>query len=670
MVWGVILALTPSVSAESMTLVLRDGRVWEGRVFDLGGASLEVTRRGGRRTISKVEIERWIWSPGEDAAEAPGELPWLLILLDGHELPGKVRYVEGRDEWAVDLANGSGEAKYPTSSVIRVVQPSGAASDDSFTPRRDFEDRLSRAIEDVLSDEVGRQKSGSEFISKAGYFAVPKIDSILNEFVNGKRPMADDHYRRLELLAIPERIRMGLPIRLLNSIPNVVEILTNGTAEDRVAALRTGFLETGPEIYPLFVSILLDTGQPAAVRGFIVDLLQRTHRVRELIQVYQEATGAAQFAVAVALADAGIYVGLPTLIESLRIEGVKLVEPGSADRSKTIDIRELAIRKLEEYTGERHGFSVEDSSAVREVAVVQWENWWQENKLRAEEVLRYRLDAELENPVRERANRLWREGVGQWNERKVSVAKQLFQQAIETDPTSLGPLVCLGIVAFKGEGDIGQAKEWFRRALRRKSESGEEQLLRLAYAHLGEIAVLDLDYEAAEGFYRQAINLDAQHADTWLSLGEVIYRQALTATKASAEQRRASFERASRAFQDGLAKIRAFRRSLVFLTSSNLPIGQDLPFKTRDHNRSLKDLRERLEKSEGDFLFRISRVHLAIGNSQEALDWIKKAIELPIANADHHRLAARIYRRLGQSRLEKKHEAEAKRLEDSAAKPR
>lgn len=664
--WALVLFgwffLTASpVFAETTTLVLRDGRVWEGRVFDLGGAGLEVTRRGGRRTVSKVEVERWAWSAGE-APEDEKELPWLMILLDGHELSGQIRYLEGRDEWAVDLANGTGEAKYPTASVVRVVQPSGIGSDESFTPRRDFDRRLARAIDDVLSDEIGRNKSGTEFIRRAVYFAIPKIEKILNGGPKGAARPSDAALRRLELLIIPERIRIGLPLRLLNSIPNIVEILTSGKPQERVEALRTGFLETGADVYPLFVSVLLDTGQPAQVRGFIVDLLQRTHRVSELVAVYQEATGVAQFAVAVALADAGIYVGLPTLIESLRIEGVELVEPGSGDRSKTVDIRELAIRKLEEYTGERHGFSVDASGPEREVAVVRWEQWWLQHKDKADEILGFRLESALDNPIRDRANRLWREGVSHWNERKVAVAKQLFQQAIEADPTCLGPLVCLGIVAYKGEGDLSGAKEWFRRALRRKSEPGEEQLLRLAYSHLGQIALLDLDYEAAEGFYRQAINLDAQHADTWLDLGNAIYRQALTATEATVEARRTSFQRASRAYQDGLKKIQEFRGSLVFLTSANLPIGRDLPFKTRDHNRSLKDLRERLQRSEGDFLYRISRVELAIGNSEEALKWIKKAIELPVVTAEHHKLAARIYRRLGQTQEEKRHLAAAERL--------
>lgn len=666
---GLLVAFAATAEAESVTLVLKDGRVWEGRVFDLGNATLEVCRRGGRRSIAKIEVDRWVWSPGEDPKEtADGSPPWLLVLKDGHEIAGTVRYLDGRGEWEVTIPNGGGSAPYPESQVLRVVQPSGLGTDDTFTPRRGFDKRMERAIEGVLSDDRTQQASGREFIERAGYFAVPRIDQALSRKSRHERKISTEAARRLEAVALPERIRLALPVRVLNSIPNIVEVLTTGPTEQRIEVLRTCFLEVGADVYPLLVAVLLDTEQPAEVRGFIVDLMQRTHRVRELVEVYQAATGRAQFAVAVALADAGIYIGLPTLIEALRIEGVSLA---IGPKGKPVDVRELSIRKLEEYTGDRLGYDLEANEAAREIAVTKWERWWDEHREQAEQILEYRLNEDPSNPIRERANRFWREGVARWNppegetrdSRNIQVAKDLFMQAVETDPTCLAPLVCLGIVAYEGEGDYAAAKEWFRRALRRDHEKGEEELLRLAYYHLGRIAELDLDDDAAEAFYRKAIEIDPEHADTWLDLGNAIFRQALRATDESIDFRRREFERASNAYESGLEKIAEFRSKLVFLTNANLPIGHDLPFSTRDHNRDLKHLKDRLTQAEAEFIYRIARTEFAMKNQDKALEWIDRLIKKELADAKHHRLAAAICEELGRSKDAERHRTIANRLD-------
>ncbi|MEE8143613.1 MAG: tetratricopeptide repeat protein [Planctomycetota bacterium] len=650
-----LIALVMSVAApvaaaeiDSVRLVLHGGDFLEGRVCDLHDARLEVIHPLGRSYVNKRDVRSWILKEnregqgvegeGVEGNAASGHRLQILVLKAGHEVAGEVRYVPEVEEWLVKLPAGT--ASYPDDKVLRVIQGSGLCSDGAFSPRQGFHERVTRAIEKVRSDSKVSQMEGSHVLTQAGFFALRAMDEAI---------VGSDPGGRLARIALKERFRTALPDEVNEVMPNFFETMLGGTEEERVKALRQVFLSRGAEVYSLMVVLLLDTEQPPQVRGFCVEVLQQMNRIPELLKAYQSAQGTAQLAVAVALGDAGIYIGIETLVEAL-----------------TLDLaaaRALAVQKLREYTGLEFGFDPDMEPSTQRTAVASWSGWWREHRSQIEEQLTFRLRPELENPARIRARELWRRGNVAWEEGDIQTAERLFQHAIEEDPTCLPPFVCLGIIAYQNHFDYKAANEWFARALRRAPESGEDDLLRLAYYHLGRIHELVFDYELAERAYRSAINLDPNYAEAWHDLGMVIYQDALMLRDASPAQRRERFLDASRTLEDGLKRLREFQRGLYMFTRANLPIGSDLPFSTRDHNRNLKSLKAHLKDTEALFAYRIAVIQLALGDRSRAKEWGEIALKGPTPKADYHLLLANILNLLGEKKEAEKELAKARALD-------
>src|SRR5207248_10373413 len=91
-------------------------------------------------------------------------------------------------------------------------------------------------------------------------------------------------------------------------------------------------------------------------------------RYDELSQVLKmHEHGQWRLVAALELGDAGIYVGIPVVIEALKLDG---------ERFK--DVRSLAIEKLKAWTHQGNlGYLPEmEDKADRDVAVARWESWW------------------------------------------------------------------------------------------------------------------------------------------------------------------------------------------------------------------------------------------------------------------------------------------------------
>ncbi len=153
-----------TVEAEIRVRTL-DGSVFEGRVYDLGNEYLELENRVGSNQILKRMVKSW----KQVVLETPESPGIILVFEGGHAVSGNVRFDVGTREWVVDLELGS--ARYPDSEVKRTIQPNGMCSDDRFTVRADFEDRIHRAIAGVRSGESLAAMEGLEFLRAAGFFA-------------------------------------------------------------------------------------------------------------------------------------------------------------------------------------------------------------------------------------------------------------------------------------------------------------------------------------------------------------------------------------------------------------------------------------------------------------------------------------------------------------------
>ncbi len=622
---------TDTVAAgDSISVLLTDGKHFQGRVVDLGGAVLEIGRRGGANQVPKSMVKSWTYMPKEDDAE----LQTVLVLRNRHEIAGTVELLEDTREWRVQL--DVGVAKYPAAQVLRVIQPNGSCLDASgkqtvvgFTPRKGFVKRVERAIAQVRGSDTMRQKEGAAFLSKCGYFALRHLEEAM---VDPKVSDTDPGDRLLDI-AMRERIRVSLPPEIPGRFPKFVETMFTGEEEDRLAALKEAFFESGSEIFPLYIVLLLDTRQPANLRGYLIDLFQRTHRMGELFDVYKGSTGRAQLAAAIALGDAGAYIGIDTLIEALAVN-----DPA---------VRRMVVEKLTEYTGESYGFDPEKTSEAQPESMEKWAQWWDLNRKKAEDTLVNLLQPDRANPARLKAAQLWREGTRLWENRDVDRAEAFFKRAVETDPTCAPPFVCLGIIAYQNRSDYIAAEDYLKRAVRRVTTEGQDEILRLAFYHLGRIRESALRFREAQGYYEKAIEIDPNYAEAWRELGNVVYRHALTLDGAP-EDRLERFRQAGRFYEKGLERLEQYREALVLLTLDSMPVSSDLPFSSRTHNRGLRDLRRRLRRTEAEFAYQVGVIHLAIGERGEAKLWAEKAVDSPDPLIDYHLFFAQVLSELGR----------------------
>ncbi len=621
----ITLIVAGQAAAESVTVVLKDGRILEGRVSDLGRSSLELRRARGSRLIPKVEVAHWSLS----TEESDSKPKLILVLITGLVFSGEVEYLGARRAWTVELDFG-GSAEYPESEVLRVVQPTGVATDGSFTPRPGFADRLLEAIESVRTGDKKALEEGLGIIERAGFFAIRLLEEAVAQ---------SDPGGRLSRVLRAEKLRVAIPEEILLKNPNLIHELLTAPVNQRITALRESFFDGGEDVYPLFVRVVLDPTFPDELRGFAVDLLQRTNQVRHLLEAYEEATGQTQFAIAVALGDAGIYAGLETLIEALEIKEVK-----DGER----DLRGVAIEKLEEYTGTTRGYSLNATPEQRQEAIVRWRSWWATEEGKVRTALKFQLNPDEVSPQRLRASQYWRQAINYWENNEFDLAENLLDRAIAEDPTSLPPFIGKGILAYQRRADFEGAKEWFRRALRRAPSKGEELSLRFAYYHLGRLSEIEYDFEAAETYLRRAVDLDPTFSQAWFDLGMSSYKAALFLPATDPEARRNQFEKSVGFLEEGFQATKSTREKMVLLSRSDIPLGADLPFSTRTYNRGMRDLKQRLARYEARFCHQLAIVSMALGNLSKAVEWSQLATSYPDPVADHLRLHLSILKRLGR----------------------
>jgi len=560
----------------------------EGRVYDLGSEYLELGRRLGSTIVLKRDVVSWRILE----KQKPEPKGILLILDTGHEVGGNVRFDPDTREWVVDL--GLGSARYPDSDVSRTIQPNGVCSDDRFTLRIGFEGRIHRAINGVIDGAPFEREEGAQFLKSAGFFSLRYLEEALDK----------SHHPILRRLQLEEQLRTALPEGITESRPAFLKQITQGTATEQVEVLREALLEHGSELYPLLGLLLLDDAQSVRVRTFSVDVLQRTHSIRELVTAWERSEGQAQLVLAIALGENGIHLGISTLVDALALEEVAA--------------RTIAAKKLLEYTAELFGFEADGDPDSRAESIRQWRAWWEQNRSRVESIAISVLDGKDLSMERRKASDLWRQGIEAEADQRYEVAKRIYREAIEIDPTAMGPFVSLGILQYQHEADYDGALESFRRAIGREPGLGDGANEKICYFHMGRIYQFGLDFDRARGALLKAVRLDRNYSAAWYELGKIQYEEALLA-RGGIEERRERLEVARDTFRSGIEALTRYRDGLVVVDRTNLPFDSALPFSTRDHNRTLRELRIRILEELGRFRGRIAAISLVLGDPKRVI---------------------------------------------------
>ncbi len=613
-------AAPATAKSGEVRLELRDGQIVSGFIYDTHGAQLEVRRKLGTANIAKSAVVRWAIDEDPDG---PRPLP-MIILKSGHQVSGKIEFSTERGEWLVAVRSGTG--RYPPDQVLRVVYPDGQCNDGAFTPRPGVTAALEQAISHATSGTPAQKAEALTALDRFGFFAVTSLEKAIK---GGADP--DGMFR--QLLA-KEKLRVMLPPEVEQQNPQFLATIMTGAAEARVELLRQTLLDQGAELFPFLAQLLLDQTQEPEVRGYAIEVLQGMRRVSDLVRAFEMARGQSQLALAVALGDIGIYIGIPTLIEALQLENR--------------EARALAARKLEEYTGESFGYKADAVGEEQMTAIARWQGWYRDQRERIEASLAYAMRPEEENPLRVKAATLWREGLAAWEARDLVLAETLFHKAIEQDPTALGAYVSLGTLCYREKGEIGAAKEMFGRALARASGERDAPLARLAYYHLGKIYERDLEYERARQSFRKAVEIDPAFAEGWYDLGEVTFQDATRLENVTVDERRARLGEAGKSFEGGYDAVVSYRRGLVLLERDEAPFLPGTAVSRRERNVTLRDLRQRMSAWEALFAHRAAQVRLMLGEKEKALEWSDLSIKAPTPRADYFLMRAQVLSALGR----------------------
>jgi len=402
---------------------------------------------------------------------------------------------------------------------------------------------------------------------------------------------------------------------------------------DQINLLREVLLENGSDLYPLLGLLLLDDGQSAEIRSFSIDILQRTHSIGELVKAWQVSEGKAQLALAIALGENGIYIGLSTLLEALKLDEVAA--------------RSLAAKKLAEYTGETFGYDAEGTPEQRQEAISRWSEWWITHRSKIESITVAAMEGRTDTVERKRSSDLWKKGLVALADDRIDTAERFYEEAILADPSAMGPYVSLGVLLYQKRSNFDKALESFSKALGRKPGSGDLVNERACYYHIGKIYSLAFDLGKARGALRKAVQLDPNYSVAWYELGQIQYDEALVSTGARAD-RKAMLEESRETFGRGLAALKRYREGLIVVDRTNLPFDSQLPFSTRDHNRSLREIRQRILSDIGRFRARIAAISWMVGDDSRVIQEFEAAKMEESLNEDLRFLSRRARARLRQ----------------------
>jgi tetratricopeptide (TPR) repeat protein len=188
----------------------------------------------------------------------------------------------------------------------------------------------------------------------------------------------------------------------------------------------------------------------------------------------------------------------------------------------------------------------------------------------------------------------------------------------------MGPFVSLGILQYQHFTDYDAALESLHRAIGREPGMGDGVNERVCYYHIGRIYQFGLDFDRARGALLKSVSLDQNYSAAWYELGRIQYEEALLAGGA-VEVRRERLEAARETFMSGIMALTRYRRGLIVVDRTNLPFDNALPFSTRDHNRTLRELRIRILEELGRFRGRIGAISLILDEPKRVLQEYREA---------------------------------------------
>jgi len=133
----------------------------------------------------------------------------------------------------------------------------------------------------------------------------------------------------------------------------------------------------------------------------------------------------------------------------------------------------------------------------------------------------------------------------------------------------------------------------------------------------------------------------------WYELGQIQYDEALLSS-GDRNDRKVLLEDSRETFGRGLSALKRYREGLIVVDRTNLPFDSQLPFSTRDHNKSLREMRQRILADMGRFRARIAAISWMIGDDSRVIQEFEAARREESLNEDLRFLSRRARARLGE----------------------
>ncbi|MEZ0227346.1 MAG: hypothetical protein ACAI25_01890 [Planctomycetota bacterium] len=676
-----LVALGTPVLAD--TVYLRDGqKLTNVKVTERADGRFEIETKLGARVVERLDVTS-IERDGETKKiESTDD---ILYLVDGRVLRGNVTFSDDGKEIALTNNKGA-ESRFPRELVKSITFRKGkpvpaaampaqiaAVSTNEETEKKwaaQLDACIARLRDPLNQDPRDKKKARNEILD-LGIFAVNYVRSEIAKVDSNDtvvRPVLEEVLKIAEFKAV-------VPAKVEEAMPGICEKLIEKDPLKRMEAINKIALDCPDDAAPLLLH-LIKTDPAAKVKSICVGQLSMLKRYDELSQVLKmHEHGQWRLVAALELGDAGIYVGIPVLIEALKLDGAQFR-----------DVRALSIEKLKAWTHQGNlGYLPEaEDKAERDASVGRWEAWWQaEGQNWAEKNSRIE-SATVSDGDKSKALDLWRDGnkviadlqkkqddaakAGKpaLDSREISYAFEtaafIFKQSYDLDPTLSSARLSRAIILYEQLGRPREAEGELKLIVTRFAPENAKLLRAMATTHLARLAELESNWRRAENYWVEVRRLEPDSLDAYVGIGDSFLERALAVVRGEVEkegegkpnpptpedkQRLKSaaednLNRAVQAYKGGLEAVERKQKGLRDSVSDLGPAsGEADDFKSSRLLMRIREDRDTLIKRAASIWFRLGRAESARPTgAKDALAAFKAARSLDPKDERYSKAAA------------------------------
>ena len=618
--WVLLGLATASVYGADDILTLNDGSRHKGQLIELGGNSVDlVVDGGGSRKILKRDIREVVFDSTRRRTMV--HETDAVVIKGGHRVPGKVELLDNGQRVRVTLVKG-GTAEFKRSDV-RVLR----RGEKEQVGTSVFTVELNEAIQEAmkgLQGSVEARGEGEKFLSGVGIFAIQQVRE-----ASLKAPPGSPELQALRRIDRLYRLKESVATQIEESEGRVYEILSSGSLDEKRDLLSFIFPRFVEKSVPLAVCLATDSQDDPAVRAWSIDFLRRLQMNRELLDIYKKSRGQTQLASAVALGKNRILIGIPTLIEALEMESLK--------------IRELAVENLREWTGKNFQFRADGAPHSRKEAVEEWWAWWQEENesiVAVSKNVLYQKGADSAH--RRAAVDLWEEAGAEVEAKRYPQAEKLLREALDLDAFFFQPYLALAVLLYSHLERPEEATQLLLELKTRRMTDVERLDRQWICLHLGHSFRLSGEPERALETYLECRALAADNLQCLFGLADVAFTLAISAEGSPPELRKARLSLSLRSCREATQVMDKLNQNLAMLRAEAMVLTGDLPYARRDYNRSVFELRRAYRQKKLELSFQVAKILSIQGDKKAAMLTLRQLVkEIQIVDGQFKDLEAK-----------------------------